>query len=90
MRAIKISCFCCGYKTISDGETGLWEICPVCFWENDVTDGNIDKISGANKTSLREAQKNFQEFGACEKAMIKNVRSPKPCEERDTDWEPFD
>ncbi len=26
-------CLCCGYRTIK--ERGIFEICPICFWEDD-------------------------------------------------------
>ena len=29
----KYRCLCCGYRTI--GERGRFEICPICFWEDD-------------------------------------------------------
>ena len=39
----KARCLCCGYRTIN--ERGAYDICPICFWEDDpylldVTDDN--------------------------------------------------
>lgn len=85
----KVPCLCCGYKTIDEGEAGLWDICPVCFWEHDTLLKDVDRPGLANKTSLRQAQKNFLEFGACDIDMKKNVRKPKPSEKRDDGWQPF-
>ncbi len=31
----KYKCLCCGYKTM-DEERGSFDICPVCFWEDDM------------------------------------------------------
>jgi len=30
----KVRCLCCGYRTID--ERGAFDICPVCFWEDEV------------------------------------------------------
>lgn len=32
-RKRKLKCFCCGYLTL--GERFAYDICPVCFWEDD-------------------------------------------------------
>lgn len=29
-----VNCLCCGYKTLS--ERGNYDICPVCFWEDEL------------------------------------------------------
>jgi len=49
-------CPYCHHLSIEPGEDGLWDICPVCFWEN----GG----DGPNHISLAEAQVNFEAFGA--------------------------
>ena len=70
-------CPCCGYKTLS--ERGGFEICNVCFWEDDGQDElDVDIIrSGPNGSlSLTQARKNFSKFGACEEKFISNVRKP--------------
>jgi len=88
---IRFACPCCGYKTFSHEPDGSYEICKVCFWEDDpVQLKRPDYEGGANKVSLRQAQKNFQEFGACEKEMVKRVRKPTPDETRDESWRPLD
>ncbi len=52
-----------------------YEICEVCFWEDEeIQLEDTDYDGGANKVSLRQAQKNYQQFGACEEDMIPNVR----------------
>lgn len=70
-------CPCCDY--ISLPERGSYLICPICFWEDDGLDvDNLDIGSAPNKgISLREARKNFNEFGACEESMIKNTITTK-------------
>jgi hypothetical protein len=73
------ACPCCGYKTLTEKPTGTYEICPVCFWEDDPVQYRdpFDK-NGANKVSLMEAKKNFSDFGAVERKFISKVRKPLP------------
>lgn len=73
----KSKCPCCGYYTFISANRGMFGICPVCFWEDDLEqekDPNYD--GGANKVSLIEARNNYLKFGACEKEMIKYCRLP--------------
>lgn len=68
----ELQCPCCDYFTL--GERAGYEICPICFWEDDGIDlDDIDEHSGSNHISLREGRNNFEKFGACDSSMIKNV-----------------
>ncbi|WP_438304068.1 CPCC family cysteine-rich protein [Streptomyces sp. HUAS TT11] len=74
-------CPCCGFITLA--ERGAYEICHVCFWEDDGQDEHdADEIrGGANGgLSLREARRNFQEVGACDMRFTRSVRAPLPHE----------
>jgi hypothetical protein len=72
----KFSCPCCGYLTLEEGHR--FEICPVCFWEDDPIQSEDRRYKGgANEMSLEEARKNFQLYGAVDKEFLKNVRKPK-------------
>lgn len=87
----KFACPCCGYKTFREQPNGSYDICQVCFWEDDpiqLNDPNYE--GGANRVSLKQGQKNFIECGACEKEMIKNVRQPTKDEQRDENWKPLE
>jgi hypothetical protein len=85
-RPARYYCPCCGYRTFVD-PPGSYDICPICFWEDDdVQFDDPDLEGGANGVSLREAQRNFVEFGACEREMLSHVRPPKEGEERDPNW----
>ncbi len=79
---MKNKCPCCGYYTLEEPK-GSYEICPVCFWEEDpAAEQNPNIAYGGNQISLREARENFIAVGACEASMVKNVREPLP-EEKD-------
>ncbi len=70
-------CSCCSFLTLTDPGLGSYEICPVCFWEDDaVQNEDIDYTGGANQVSLSVALRNFIDFGASERQFIQNVRPP--------------
>lgn len=75
-----VACQVCGNFTIS--EHGSYDICPVCFWEDDGLYDDPDEIwGGPNKNlSLTQARKNYKEFGACDRETVKHVRPPKESE----------
>jgi hypothetical protein len=72
-----LHCPCCGHLTLA--ERGDYEICPVCFWEDDGQD-EVDALvvrGGANgMLSLTQARANFRTFGACDEQSIWKVRKP--------------
>lgn len=67
---LNVQCYCCGYFTLS--ERRHFEICDVCFWEDD---GVFDPLeeSGPNHMTLEEGRENFKNFGACEERFVENV-----------------
>ncbi|MCU5433057.1 CPCC family cysteine-rich protein [Bacillus mobilis] len=84
---MKYTCPCCGYKTLEEESTGTYEICNICYWEDDEVQFNdLDFEGGANEVSLRQAQKNFITFGACEEAFVKSVRKPTSEDVKDASW----
>ena len=71
------SCPCCGFLTLD--ERGSYEICPVCFWEDDGQDDvDADVVRGGpnGALSLTEARANFRVFGAVERRLLRHVRPP--------------
>jgi hypothetical protein len=68
-----VQCPCCDFYTLS--EVGGWEICPICYWEDDgFRKAEIDVPSGANHgLTLREARANFNVLGACCRLMLGKV-----------------
>jgi Cysteine-rich CPCC len=74
-------CPCCGYLTL--GSRGNYEICDVCFWEDDGHDDHNDGrlFGGPNGgVTLAAARRNFETFGACDERSIYRVRPPEPAE----------
>jgi hypothetical protein len=70
-------CPCCDYVSLA--ERGYYLICPVCYWEDDGQDIDaLDKESAPNHgITLRQGRKNFKEFGACDREMLKHVMKPQ-------------
>ncbi len=70
-------CPCCGFKTLNQEDELYFEICPVCFWENDpIQNNNANYSGGANSISLFEAKKNFKKFGAILEEYVSLTRKP--------------
>lgn len=68
---MKKNCPVCGCLTIE----AEWDVCPVCFWENENLLEN--EISGANHgLTLAKARENYTLYGACEEQMKSKVRPP--------------
>lgn len=73
---MKYACPCCGCLTLDAPPPGTYDICSVCFWEDDPGQyHDTELLYGANPVCLREARENFIQFGACEKGMLPYVRS---------------
>lgn len=74
----RFTCPCCGYLTLE--ERGGFEICPVCYWEDDGQDDHdADTVRGGPNSalSLAQARKNYAAFGACDERSKKHVRPPR-------------
>jgi hypothetical protein len=61
--AAKFPCPCCGNHTLTDQPPGTFQICPVCYWEDDNVQFNDPTFEGgANKESLKQARANFAQI----------------------------
>jgi hypothetical protein len=74
-------CPCCGSFTLAS--RGAYEICPVCFWEDDDEDEEFDQTAperpeGPNHVHLWQAQRNYATFEASEERLTRFVRPPRP------------
>ncbi|MFS0656855.1 CPCC family cysteine-rich protein [Bacillus sp. 179-C3.3 HS] len=84
------TCPCCGYKTLDEEPPGTYDICDICFWEDDGTQyEDPDYVGGANVVSLKQAQRNFMAFGASDEYSIVLVRKPNQRDIKDPNWKPF-
>jgi hypothetical protein len=86
----KYPCPCCGHL-IFDGPPGSFDICRVCFWEDDQVQLRWpDYGGGANGPSLIEAQRAYAELGAMEYRFTGLVRMATASEPVDDGWRPID
>jgi hypothetical protein len=72
-------CPCCRYVTLS--ERGGYEICPVCFWEDDGQDDHdADVVRGGPNysLSLTQARSNFRQHRGGRTRVLEFVRPPRP------------
>ena len=77
----KYKCVCCGFFTLEEPAGNSFQICPVCFWEDDgIQSNDPDYEGGANIISLNTAKTNFKKFGAAEFKSIACVRHPSDTE----------
>jgi len=75
----RYACPCCGFLTLVEAPTGTYDICEVCFWEDDNAQfHDPDYEGGANKVSLNQARENFRLHGVSEIRFEADVRSPLP------------
>ncbi|MHA5051546.1 CPCC family cysteine-rich protein [Streptomyces sp. SD15] len=72
-------CPCCGFITLT--ERAAFEICDVCYWEDDGQDErDADEVRGGphHDLSLRQARRNFEVLGACNEYCAQFVRDARP------------
>lgn len=78
---VRYACPCCDFLTLTQPPSGSFEICLVCWWEDDgIQFNDLDYAGGANGPSLRQARATFQRLGVSEPRLLKNARSPLPDE----------
>jgi hypothetical protein len=79
---ISYRCPCCRFRTLTC--RGGFEICEVCFWEDDGQDDHdADVVRGGPNASLSlsQARENFRLYGACDRGSVHHVRKPLQEEE---------
>ncbi len=79
---MKYPCPCCGYLTARyPRQNAVADICPVCFWENDVFSPGEDEPSDENHgMTLRQGRVAYREIGAVRGDFYMHVRPPLPAE----------
>lgn len=77
MRATGVRCLCCGYRTLT--APGIFELCPVCWWQDDgqdETDADAVRYGANGLLSLTTARTNFLACGAADPRFRERVRAP--------------
>lgn len=77
----QFQCPCCLNYTL-DG-VAQYDICPVCFWEDDGT--TSEHGFSPNGIPLSEGQENFKAIGACREHDLPHVRAAEPHEKEHAD-----
>ena len=73
----KYKCPCCGFYTLNSKAENTFQLCPVCYWEDDGVQFNDPNYEGgANQVCLNQAKENFMLFGAIEERFKDCVRLP--------------
>jgi hypothetical protein len=75
---LPLRCPCCGNKTLR--QRGAFQICQVCFWEDDGQDDHdADVVRGGRngQLSLTQARANYQRLGAYDERFVRDVRPPR-------------
>ena len=83
-------CPCCGHLTFNQPH-GSYDLCPVCFWEDDAYQLRYPELLGrANGITLVEAQQYYRELGACAPDFVNKVRPATDAEPLDPKWRMLD
>jgi hypothetical protein len=72
----KFQCPCCCNFTLD--AVAVYNICPVCFWEDDGTTN--EHCFSPNGINLDEGRMNYRKYGSSKEHDIPYVRPPKPDE----------
>ncbi len=75
---VRYPCPCCYWLTLD--ERGGFDICPVCFWEDDGQDDHdADVVRGGpnGELSLTQGRRNYARFGASARRDLGHVRSAR-------------
>ena len=78
-------CPVCGHLVFAD-PPGSHDLCPICAWEDDVSQLRFAETTGANRVSLLQAQRNYAELGASDLALIRQCRPSRTGDAKDPEW----
>lgn len=75
-----LACPCCQHLTLS--QRGAYDICPVCYWQDDpIDEWAPDDPSWANGgITTAQGRENFLAIGACRQEHVPHVRAANPDE----------
>ena len=61
----KYQCPCCEHYTLNEQADNTFQLCPVCYWEDDGVQLNDPEYEGgANKVSRNQARINFKKMAS--------------------------
>jgi hypothetical protein len=79
-------CPCCGYLVFAQ-PPGSYDICPICFWEDDIVQLRwVRYPGGANTPSLADAQRTYVRTNATDLLALCHVRPVAASDRRDPEW----
>jgi hypothetical protein len=81
----RFPCACCGYRTLP-AESPSDEICPVCWWQDDVVANHDTEVLGPNPVTLSQARENFARYGAITERWKGIARAPYETEGPPEPW----
>ncbi|MEM7174098.1 MAG: CPCC family cysteine-rich protein [Bacteroidota bacterium] len=77
----KYQCPCCKYYTLEEGRENSFDICDVCYWEDDeIQEDDPSYTGGANDVSLNQARENFKKYKAASEFVARFTRAPNEYE----------
>ena len=80
-------CPCCGFLVFD--EVGSFDNCPVCRWEDDLSQLRFPRETGANRVALIEAQQNFIRSGTSDPSRESDFGVIETPLEKDPEWRPI-
>lgn len=75
---------------VFDEAPGSFDICPICYWEDEAMQLRYPNETGANRLTLIESQTNFEALGYGDLKNKKFVRKPNKEENKDSSWRKID
>lgn len=74
----KFACPCCGYLTLAEEPPGSFQMCEVCWWEDDpIQFADPVYEGGANAPSLHQAREHFRSIGVSDPHLKGHERKPR-------------
>jgi hypothetical protein len=73
----RYQCPCCAYYAFRQEPTGEYDICTICYWEDDPFQlADPTNEEGANSVSLHQAQQYFKNSGISDPQYSRYARKP--------------
>lgn len=85
----RATCPCCGHRSLDAGP-GAFEVCPICWWEDDGSPDGPHGVGGPNGYSLVHGQRRYLAERRAHDDVPPDVRArpARADEPRDSAWVP--